>query len=115
MTKEQPLSQRHCQACEGGVAPLDRAEAEDYLRQLDDGWELAGDGKSIRREFRFKGFGRTLQFVNALGWIAEQQGHHPDLQVGYGRCEVSYATHSIGGLSANDFICAARIDQLLQE
>ncbi len=107
------LAAARCEPCEGGVEPLTEAEAKRYLSQLADHWELSADTLSIVAEFRFPGFNRTMGFVNAVAWIASSEGHHPDLEVGYGRCLVTYTTHSIGGLSSNDFICAAKIDQLL--
>jgi len=109
------LAEKRCVPCEGGTSPLDRAEAEKMLEQLEDGWELSGDGKEILRDFKFKGFYKTIAFVNALAWIANQEGHHPDLEVGYNHCLVHLTTHAIGGLSENDFICAAKYDQLLKE
>lgn len=106
------LSQRQCKPCEGGAQPLDTAAARELLGRLADGWQLADDGKSIYHEFEFKGFYRTMAFVNAVAWVANSQGHHPDLEVGYSRCLVRFTTHAIDGLSENDFICAARIDAL---
>lgn len=107
------LAEKRCTPCEGGTSPLARDEAEKLLKQLADGWELSEDGKTIRRDFKFKGFYKTIAFVNAIAWIANQEGHHPDLEVGYNHCLVNLTTHAIGGLSENDFICAAKYDQLL--
>lgn len=104
------LSQRKCVPCEGGVAPLTRAEAERYRASLHRDWRLADDATSIRREFAFRDFFRTMSFVNALAHIANLEDHHPDLEVGYSRCGVTFTTHAIKGLSENDFICAAKID-----
>ena len=109
----QNLTERHCKPCEGGVEPLSRDEAGKLLGELDS-WVLADNGKEISRTFKFKNFHETMEFVNALAWIAHREDHHPDLQVGYNRCGVRFSTHAIGGLSENDFICAARIDALLQ-
>jgi 4a-hydroxytetrahydrobiopterin dehydratase len=106
------LSSRRCVPCEGGVASLSRAAAEEVLQRLDENWQLSVDATSILREFRFKDFFRTMSFVNALAHIANLEDHHPDLEVGYNYCRVRYSTHAIGGLSENDFICAAKIDQL---
>jgi 4a-hydroxytetrahydrobiopterin dehydratase len=106
------LSTRRCVPCEGGIAPLSRAAAEEVLQRLDENWQLAVDAKSIQREFRFKDFLRTMSFVNALAHIANIEDHHPDLEVGYNYCRVRFSTHAIQGLSENDFICAAKIDQL---
>jgi len=109
---EEPLTERKCQACEGGVSPLSHAEASDMLARVNADWQLTEDGGEIRREFRFKNYYHTIAFVNALAWIANREDHHPDLEVGYNRCLVRFSTHSIGGLSSNDFICAAKTDAL---
>ncbi len=105
------LTAKRCVPCEGGVATMDAAAARDMLGQLND-WELNESGKEISRSFTFKNYYQTMAFVNALAWIAHQEDHHPDLQVGYNRVQVRFSTHSIGGLSQNDFICAAKIDAL---
>lgn len=106
------LSSKHCIPCEGGVAPLDTAAAKHYLSKLSLGWQLSDDGKAIRREYNFKNFYRTMSFVNAVAHIANGEDHHPDLEVGYNYCRIKFSTHAIGGLSENDFICAAKIDSL---
>ncbi len=106
------LGDRKCVPCEGGVAPLTRAEAERLGAALDSGWRLAADAQSIRREFAFRDFFRTMSFVNALAHIANLEDHHPDLEVGYNYCRVVFTTHAIRGLSENDFICAAKIDRI---
>lgn len=106
------LTSKHCKPCEGGVSPMSKGEAEKLLAQVP-GWGLSEDGKALHRSFKFKNFHRTMEFVNALAWIAHQEDHHPDLEVGYNRCSVRFSTHAIGGLSENDFICAAKIDALL--
>ncbi len=103
------LRTRRCTACTPGSAPLPAERVTALLAALPD-WEL--DGGCIARTFRFAGYHETMAFVNAAAWISHRQDHHPDLQVGYDRCRVSYATHSIGGLSDNDFICAAKLDAL---
>ena len=106
------LVDRKCRPCEGGVAPLDGAEAKTLLAALDGAWCLVEDDRAIERDFEFPAFGRTMAFVNAVAWIATIEGHHPRLDVSYGRCRVRYTTNAIGGLSENDFICAAKIDRL---
>jgi 4a-hydroxytetrahydrobiopterin dehydratase len=106
------LTAKHCKPCEGGVSPMTREESERLLGQLSE-WQLSEDGKEIRRGFKFKNFHETMEFINALAWIAHHEDHHPDFEVGYNRCAVRYSTHAIGGLSENDFICAAKIDALL--
>ena len=108
------LSKKHCKPCEGGVCPLD---ADDSMQHLEDlpGWRMADDQKSIARTFNFGNFLETMSFVNALAFIAEREDHHPDFSAGYNYCNVRYTTHAIGGLSENDFICAAKINQLLEQ
>jgi len=108
------LTQRRCEPCEGGVDPLTSAEASTLLDQVD-GWTMNPDSTAIAREFRFDNFHQTMAFVNALAWIAHREDHHPDLEIGYKRCQVTFSTHAIGGLSENDFICAAKIDQLVDD
>ncbi len=108
----QDLAERKCVPCEGGVEPLSRAQAETLLARLHPDWALDHEAKSIVRSFRFRDFYRTMSFVNAIAHIANTEDHHPDLEVGYDRCQVRYRTHSIRGLSDNDFICAAKIDRL---
>ena len=112
MPNPQNLTERSCKPCEGGVPPLDAAAAIQLLRALHADWSISEDGQWIRRRFDFSGFNRTMGFVNALAWIANTEGHHPDLEVHYGYCVVNYTTHAINGLSENDFICAAKIDRL---
>ena len=106
------LAERRCVPCEGGAPPLTRPQAEALLAGLHRDWALDDEAKSIVRAFRFRDFFRTMSFVNALAHVANTEDHHPDLEVGYDRCRVRYRTHSIRGLSVNDFICAAKIDRL---
>lgn len=106
------LTQKSCKPCEGGVTPLTENEARELNGKLTD-WVLSDDAKSIHREVRFKNYYQTMGFVNAVAWIAHQEDHHPDMEVSYNRCRIQYSTHAIGGLSENDFICAAKIDALL--
>ena len=105
------LAAKRCIPCEGGAKPLDAAAARDMLGKLDD-WALDDSGKEIERTYKFKNYYQTMAFVNAIAWIAHREDHHPDLEVGYNRVRVRYSTHAIGGLSENDFICAAKIDAL---
>lgn len=106
------LAQGKCKPCEGGVEPLGEAEAQELLKQLHADWRLSPDAKSLTRACKFRDFWRTMSFVNALAHIANLEDHHPDLAIGYDHCRITYRTHSIGGLSVNDFICAAKIDRL---
>jgi 4a-hydroxytetrahydrobiopterin dehydratase len=104
------LAEKSCKPCEGGVAPFTAAEARSYLAQVSDAWTLTDGARAIRREFAFRDFYRTMSFVNAMAHVANLEDHHPDLEVGYNYCRVTYTTHSIRGLSENDFVCAAKID-----
>jgi 4a-hydroxytetrahydrobiopterin dehydratase len=106
------LATGKCKPCEGGVAPMTPARAKLLRKQLHRDWRIAPDSKSLTRSLKFKDFYRTMSFVNALAHIANTEDHHPDLAVGYDHCQVTFATHSIGGLSINDFICAAKLDLL---
>ena len=106
------LREQRCKPCEGGIEPHSPAKSREMMRQLNAAWTLSGDGKQIRREYKFKNFYRTMSFVNAVAHIANSEDHHPDLSVGYGNCSITYTTHAIDGLSDNDFICAAKIDSL---
>ncbi len=83
------------------------------MREIDGDWKLAPDSRSLKRSLKFKDFYRTMSFVNALAHVANVEDHHPDLEIGYGYCRITYSTHAIGGLSQNDFICAAKIDRIL--
>lgn len=105
------LSQKHCVACEGGTKPLNQETAAPLLAQLD-GWQLSEDGKTLYQDFKFKGFYKTMAFVNAVAWIANQEMHHPDMEIGFNHALIQFTTHDIGGLSENDFICAAKVDAL---
>jgi 4a-hydroxytetrahydrobiopterin dehydratase len=111
-TEAADLAARKCRPCEGGVAPLARGAAEGLLSKLQRGWSLDAAGQRIRREFAFRDFYRTMSFVNAIAHVANIEDHHPDLEVGYNYCRVVFTTHAIQGLSENDFICAAKIDQI---
>jgi 4a-hydroxytetrahydrobiopterin dehydratase len=106
------LSAKKCVPCEGGVPPLTAAQAKLLRKQLHEDWQIAEDAKSLKRSLKFKDFYRTMSFVNALAHIANTEDHHPDLAVGYNYCHVTFSTHAIGGLSENDFICAAKLDRL---
>lgn len=106
------LSEKKCAPCEGGVKPLKPAKAKLLAKQLHKDWKIAKDSKSLTRSLKFKDFYRTMSFVNALAHVANTEDHHPDMEVGYGYCRVTFSTHAIGGLSVNDFICAAKLDRL---
>ncbi|MBI4129040.1 MAG: 4a-hydroxytetrahydrobiopterin dehydratase [Parcubacteria group bacterium] len=105
------LAQKRCVPCEGGTVPLFRPATEELLQHVT-GWLLSTDGKKISKEFKFKNFAEALAFTNKVGEIAESEGHHPDLSLGWGYVRVELTTHAIGGLSENDFILAAKIDKI---
>jgi 4a-hydroxytetrahydrobiopterin dehydratase len=111
-TMTNDLTRKHCSSCESGVPPLAPDRVQELLRAVP-AWRLAEDGKRIRREWRVKDFTAGLEFFNRVGTVAEAEGHHPDLQlVGYRNVAIELWTHAIGGLSENDFILAAKIDEL---
>lgn len=109
------LADKKCKPCEGGVTPLSETQARRFLTDLHRDWTLSDDAGTIQRLFEFKTFSRTMSFVNAVAFIATNEGHHPEMIVNYGSCQVNYSTHAINGLSDNDFICAAKIDRLAEE
>ena len=108
------LKQQSCKPCEGGVKPLDQKAAAVFLQQTP-GWAINDKAAEISRTFNFKNYYETMAFVNALAWIAHHEDHHPDIEVGYKRCHVRYSTHAVKGLSENDFICAAKLNDLIGE
>jgi 4a-hydroxytetrahydrobiopterin dehydratase len=110
------LTQQKCVACEGGVMPFNKVEAEVLMAQIP-GWELVAttdgtDPKIITRKYTFKNFKEALEFVNKVGAIAESEQHHPDIELGWGKVNITLSTHTIGGLSNNDFIVAAKINEI---
>lgn len=106
------LAARHCVPCEGGTPKVPPDEVQRLLGDLP-GWALVEDGRAIARTFAFKNYFRTMAFVNAVAWIAHTEDHHPDMTVHWGKVVVRYSTHAIGGLSENDFVCAAKVNALL--
>lgn len=108
-----PLAHAHCIARRGIEHRLGEARIHELLPDVP-GWELAEEGKALTRTFAFKNYYRTMSFVNALAHMANREDHHPDLGVHYDRCVVRYSTHDVGGLSENDFICAARAQALAE-
>ena len=106
------LAQEHCPPLRGSEHRLDHAQANRLLDCLP-GWQISANGV-LQKELSFASYAATLLFVNTVACLAERENHHPDLEVGYGRVKVSYSTHDVGGLSRNDFICAAKIEALSQ-
>ena len=103
------LLHQRCQAISGG-APMSDAAVRDHLAQAS-GWHLSNS--AIEKTFAFQNYHETISFVNALAWIANTEDHHPELAVSYNRCVVRFSTHSVRGISVNDFICAAKADALI--
>lgn len=108
------LQHKHCVPCEGKTSAFSEDEVMKLSSEIPE-WTVRGDSKKIFRVVTFKNYYQTIAFVNAVAWIAHQENHHPDLEVGYKHCYVGYSTHAIDGLSENDFICAAKVDALLSE
>jgi 4a-hydroxytetrahydrobiopterin dehydratase len=104
------LTSKHCEPCEGGTPPMGEREIERLLGQLD-GWNVI-EGRKLEKEYRFPDFRQALAYVNRLGEVAEAEGHHPDICFTWGKVRVELSTHSIGGLSENDFILAAKADEV---
>lgn len=107
----QDLAQKKCVACEGGTVPLNRTEAEVLIGNIKD-WTLSADASHISKRFVFPDFAQALAFVDGVGAIAEEEGHHPDITLSWGKVGISLTTHAIGGLSENDFILAAKVDRI---
>lgn len=103
------FAKKKCVPCEGGTMPYPEAQAKEMLASLK-GWIIESD--TLVKLYPFTNYYQTMAFVNALAWISHREDHHPDLSVGYNKCRVEYSTHAIGGLSENDFICAAKCDTL---
>jgi 4a-hydroxytetrahydrobiopterin dehydratase len=106
------LRAQHCRPLKDKDAGLGADAIAGYLKDLA-GWTKAADGGSIAKDFRFADYFHTMAFVNAVASIAHREDHHPDLEVGYSRCVVRYSTHDVGGLSLNDFICAAKVEDIV--
>ena len=109
------LVSRKCRPCEGGTEPLSVAQAREMMSQIHPDWVLDTNSTSIQRHFEFRAFSRTMSFVNAVAFVAMNEGHHPQMIVNYGSCKVLFKTTAIDGLSDNDFICAAKVDRLAED
>ncbi|HEX5337578.1 MAG TPA: 4a-hydroxytetrahydrobiopterin dehydratase [Gallionella sp.] len=105
------LTSKRCKPCEGGTPALTQPEVDSLMTQLT-GWQQYGN--LIGKTYHFKNYYQTIAFVNAVAWMAHHEDHHPELTVGYNSCHVEYTTHAMHGLSENDFICAAKVDALLE-
>lgn len=105
------LSKKNCTPCRGGVPPLKGESLAEFHRQLAKGWQIIDD-HHLEKEYLFKNFSEALAFTNKLGEIAEQEGHHPDILLSYGKVKIQLWTHKINGLSESDFILAAKYDHI---
>ncbi|MBA7538754.1 putative pterin-4-alpha-carbinolamine dehydratase [subsurface metagenome] len=105
------LKNKKCIPCEGGIPSLNIKESGKYLKIINSAWKIS-ENKRIERRFKFVNFAHTMAFVNKVAKIAEQEGHHPDMYISYSECKIELWTHAINGLSENDFILAAKIDEL---
>ena len=108
------LLKKKCVPCDGGILPFDISEIHKYQKKVD-GWDINKEKKKIfflNKKFSFKNFLESQKFINEVGKISEKEGHHPDIKFGWGYAEIKITTHAIEGLSENDFILAAKIDQI---
>lgn len=108
-----PLAEQSCQSIAKGSLALETSETDKHLSHISQWNNL--DYQAIERDFKFRNFLQTMAFVNQVADIAHHCNHHPDMQVGYNHCRVTYTTHAVNGLSINDFICAAKINLLVND
>ncbi len=108
------LTRKKCTPCQAGTPPLKGAELKSLKQQLGDGWQII-DEHQLEKEYRLKNFQQALALTNAIGYVAEEEGHHPDLFLSWGKVKVKLWTHKIDGLSENDFILAAKCDECFQK
>ena len=109
------LTKKKCLPCEGGVIPFDVSDIHKYQKKVD-GWDVVKNEANIyllEKKFTFKNFLESQNFVNEVGKVSEQEGHHPDISFGWGYAKINITTHAIEGLSENDFILAAKIDKII--
>lgn len=106
------LITKKCTTCSSDTPILDEASIKKYLATINSDWQLNADHTTIKRIFNFKNYGQVMAFTNSVAFLAFKEGHHPDMEVSYSRCVVHYTTHAIKALSENDFICAAKVDEL---
>ncbi|WP_448207724.1 4a-hydroxytetrahydrobiopterin dehydratase [Azospirillum sp. sgz302134] len=114
MAAQQELTGMTCEPCRGGIPPMDRAMAESYLVQLP-GWAIRGTPDRLERTFKFADFRQAQAFAMRVGDLCEDQGHHAEIQYGWGHCTVTFWTHKINGLHENDFIMAAKVNGMADE
>ncbi len=108
------LASKVCAACNGDLPRLTDHDIKKYQAKLDPAWTLDDQNMSLTREFTFKGFAKATYTANLAAFISDREGHHADIAFGWGYCKVTFTSHELGGLSENDFICAAKIDRALE-
>jgi 4a-hydroxytetrahydrobiopterin dehydratase len=107
------LLEQHCKPLQDKSCCLDDTAVDSYLQQVP-GWSVNSKG-GLNKHFKFKNFHETVAFINAMAWIANSEDHHPDIEAGYNNCKLTFKTHSIGCISVNDFICAAKVNALVND
>ena len=105
------MTDKKCEMCHPGMPVMSKEEVAQALKELS-GWEYSADKNTIYKVYQFKGFYRTMAFVNAVAWIANQQAHHPDMEVSYSQATIHFQTHEAGGITKNDIICAELVNAL---
>jgi 4a-hydroxytetrahydrobiopterin dehydratase len=113
MTQGQDLTKQTCEPCQGIGGTLSAGDARAQMSALHTDWTLNHDTTAISRTFRFKGFAKAVYTANLAAFLADREGHHPDVSFGWGYCTILYTSHDLGGLTRNDFICAAKLDKLV--
>ena len=108
------LNAKKCSPCQGGIPPITSEVAEKYLNEVPE-WELIENASKLKRTFKFDNFEEAMQLAQHIGELSEREGHHPDLRIGWGYCRVEFQTHKISGLHENDFIMAAKVNQLFKK
>ena len=107
------LHENHCEACEGKASALELEAVNELVSQIDQRWKVRDDQLALVARFEFRDYYQTMAFLNAVAFIANREGHHPDIAFGYNRVEMTWQTHAVGGITLNDLICASKVDRLL--
>ena len=114
MNNKPDLSSKKCLPCEGGIDALNKQDAKNFMSKIHKDWILSKDNKSILREFKFKNHYEVISAINLIAWISHKEDHHPEVTFGYSNLSIKFFTYAIDGLSENDFICAAKIDNAMK-
>ena len=114
MNNKSDLSSKKCLPCEGGIDALNKQDAEKFMSKIHKDWILSEDNKSILRELKFKNHYEVISAINLIAWISHKEDHHPEVTFGYSNLSIKFFTYAIDGLSENDFICAAKIDNAMK-